>query len=526
MRQLLVLFLLLLVCSCGSADKKDQSKNIFRYNESAGIHSFDPAFAKDQARIWFCNQVYNSLVQLDDNLQVKASIAKSWEVSENGLTYDFTLRSDVKFHSPINRLLSTEDVLYSLNRLVSDETASPGAWVLNSVENILALNDSVIRLVLKETNPAFLGLLSMQYCSILPIESDTISNFFESPVGTGLFHFQFHKENVKLVLRKNETYFETDDGVKLPYLDAVAISFIPDKQTAFLEFIKGNFDFLSGIDASYKDELLTLKGDLQAKYVESLNFTKQDYLNTEYLGILMDENQENSALKNVKVRQALNLGFNRDLMMQYLRNNIGTPAHSGFIPKGLPGYKLGIGYVFNPDSAKILLEEAGFPNAKGIPAIHLNTTSSYVDLCEYIQHAWQEIGFEVVVNVNPPSTHRQQVSKSQLSIFRGSWIADYADAENYLSLFYSKNHSPNGPNYTHFTNVEFDVLYEDALSIPELKDRIELYEKMDSILINQAAIIPLYYDNVLRFSHKNVKGLGSNAMNLLDLKRVKLIADE
>jgi peptide/nickel transport system substrate-binding protein len=153
--------------------------------------------------------VYNSLVQLDDNLQVKASIAKSWEVSENGLTYDFTLRSDVKFHSPINRLLSTEDVLYSLNRLVSDETASPGAWVLNSVENILALNDSVIRLVLKETNPAFLGLLSMQYCSILPIESDTISNFFESPVGTGPFHFQFHKENVKLVLRKNETYFET-----------------------------------------------------------------------------------------------------------------------------------------------------------------------------------------------------------------------------------------------------------------------------------------------------------------------------
>ena len=526
MRQLLVLLLVLTLYSCGSASKKDSEKKIFSYNESAGIHSFDPAFAKDQARIWFCNQVYNSLVQLDSNLQVIPSIAKSWEVSENGLTYNFTLRADVQFHQPLNRILTTHDVLYSLNRLVSEKTASPGAWVLNSVENISSPNDSVIRFVLQEPNPAFLGLLSMQYCSILPIEADTISSFFESPVGTGPFHFQFHKENVKLVLRKNETYFETDNGVQLPYLDAVAISFIPDKQTAFLEFIKGNFDFLSGIDASYKDELLTLKGDLQAKYVESLNFTKQDYLNTEYLGILMDENQENSALKNVKVRQALNLSFNRDLMMQYLRNNIGTPAHSGFIPKGLPGYKPGIGYAFNPDSAKKLLEEAGFPNAKGIPAIHLNTTSSYVDLCEYIQHAWQEIGFEVVVNVNPPSTHRQQVSKSQLSIFRGSWIADYADAENYLSLFYSKNHSPNGPNYTHFTNTEFDALYEDALSIPELKDRIELYEKMDSIVINQATIIPLYYDNVMRFSHKYVKGLGSNAMNLLDLKRVKLVTND
>ncbi len=526
MRHLLVLFLVLLVYSCGSADKKDQSKNIFRYNESAGIHSFDPAFAKDQARIWFCNQVFNSLVQLDSNLQVIPSIAKSWNISPNGLTYDFSLRRDVRFHHPLNRILSPEDIVFSLNRLVSEKTASPGAWVLNSVENVLALNDSVVRIELNESNPAFLGLLSMQYCSILPIESDTILNFFESPVGTGPFCFQFHKENVKLVLRKNETYFETDNGVQLPYLDAVAISFIPDKQTAFLEFIKGNFDFLSGIDASYKDELLTLKGDLQEKYVESLNFSKQDYLNTEYLGILMDENQENSALKNVKVRQALNLGFNRDLMMQYLRNNIGTPAHSGFIPKGLPGYKPGIGYEFNPILAKKLLVEAGFPNAKGVPAIHLNTTSSYVDLCEYIQHAWQEIGFEVVVNVNPPSTHRQQVSKSQLSIFRGSWIADYADAENYLSLFYSKNHSPNGPNYTHFTNTEFDALYEESLSIPELNDRIILYEKMDSIVISQAAIIPLYYDNVMRFSHKNVKGLGSNAMNLLDLKRVVLMNND
>lgn len=525
MRQLLVLFLLLFVCSCGSVDKEYQSKKIFSYNESAGIQSFDPAFAKDQARIWFCNQVYNSLVQLDSNLQVIPSIAKSWEVSENGLTYDFTLRADVNFHHPISRNLTIDDVLYSLNRLQAEETASPGAWVLGSVDDITALNDSVIRFVLKEANPAFLGLLSMQYCSILPVESDYLPNFFEAPVGTGPFYFQFHKENVKLVLRKNESYFESDNGVLLPYLDAVAISFIPDKQTAFLEFIKGNFDFLSGIDGSYKDEVLSLDGNLKPKYTNLLNFTKQDYLNTEYLGILMDENQQNDALKDLRVRQALNLGFDRDLMMQYLRNNIGTPAHSGFIPKGLPGYKSDIGYSFNPDSAKKLLVEAGFPNGQGIPSIHLNTTSSYVDLCEYIQHAWEEIGFEVVVNVNPPSTHRQQVSTSQLSIFRGSWIADYADAENYLSLFYSKNHSPNGPNYTHFTNAEFDVLYEQCLSIPELKNRILLYEKMDSIIINEAAIIPLYYDKVLRFSHKNVKGLGSNAMNLLDLKRVVLMDD-
>jgi len=526
MRIFLVIISALALSSCGSIDKSNESKMIFRYNESAGIHSFDPAFAKDQARIWFCNQIYNSLVQLDSNLQVQPSIAKSWNISEDGLQYDFVIREDIQFHSPLDRILDVADIAYSLNRLVDEKTAAPGAWVLSSVNHISTPNDSTIHLELSEPNPAFLGLLTMQYCSILPVESDTISNFFESPIGTGPFHFQFHKNNVKLVLRKNEQYFESKNGMQLPYLDAVAISFIPDKQTAFLEFIKGNFDFLSGIDASYKDELLDGQGNLHSKYIDEINFSKQDYLNTEYLGILMDENQDNGVLRDVRVRQALNLAFNRDLMMQYLRNNIGTPAHSGFVPKGLSGYKTNIGYSYNPELAKELLTEAGFPNAVGIPVIHLNTTSSYVDLCEYIQHAWQAIGLQVEVNVNPPSTHRQQVSKSQLSIFRGSWIADYADAENYLALFYSKNHSPIGPNYTHFSNSEFDDLYEKSIRIPDLENRIPLYEKMDSIVINQSAIIPLYYDNVMRFSQSNVIGLGSNAMNLLDLKRVVLMNND
>jgi len=532
MRLFVVIVGVFVLSSCGSVGKRDQSKMIFKYNESAGIHSFDPAFAKDQARIWFCNQIYNSLVQLDSNLQVQPSIAKRWEISDDGLQYDLIISDDVSFHKSekifgVNegRRVDVNDVVYSLNRLKDKKTASPGAWVLSSTNSVSVFNDSTVRINLSAPNPAFLGLLSMQYCSVLPIESDTIPDFFDAPIGTGPFHFQYHKNNVKLVLRKNINYFEFEGDKQLPYLDAVAISFIPDKQTAFLEFIKGNFDFLSGIDASYKDELLDANGMLQVKYLEKLNYSKQDYLNTEYLGILMDENQENEALTDVRVRQALNLAFDRDLMMQYLRNNIGTPAHSGFIPKGLSGYQTGVGYDYDPGLAKELLFDAGYPNAQGVPVIHLNTTSSYVDLCEYIQHAWEEVGFKVEVNVNPPSTHRQQVSKSQLSIFRGSWIADYADAENYLSLFYSKNHSPDGPNYTHFSNNEFDALYERSIRIPKLKDRIRLYEKMDGIITHQAAIIPLYYDNVVRFSHKNVKGLGSNAMNLLDLKRVRLMTN-
>ena len=113
------------------------------------------------------------------------------------------------------------------------------------------------------------------------------------------------------------------------------------------------------------------------------------------------------------------------------------------------------------------------------------------------------------------------VATSRLGFFRGSWIADYPDAENYLSLFYSKNFCPDGPNYTHFNSSKFDSLYEFSLSERVLEDRFKLYNLMDQILMDSAVVVPLYYDRLLRFSQKNISNFDGNAMNLLDLKRVR-----
>ena len=96
----------------------------------------------------------------------------------------------------------------------------------------------------------------------------------------------------------------------------------------------------------------------------------------------------------------------------------------------------------------------GFPNGKGLSPIVLNTTSSYLDLCEFVQSELKKIGIDLKIEVNPPSTHSKMMATSKLNFFRGSWMADYPDAENYLSLFYSKNFCPEGPNYTHFYNEE------------------------------------------------------------------------
>ncbi len=208
--------------------------------------------------------------------------------------------------------------------------------------------------------------------------------------------------------------------------------------------------------------------------------------------------------------------------MTYLRNNIGNPATEGFIPIGLPSYNRNLkGYSYNPDETRRLLSEAGFPNGEGLSPITLTTTSDYLDLCEYIQQQLAQFGIEIIIDVNTGATFRDMVANSKLEFFRGSWIADYPDAENYLALFYSKNLSPIGPNYTHYTNPEFDKIYERAML--EINDslRFELYDKMNHLIMNDAAIVPLYYDEVIRFVKNDIVGFESNPMNLLNLKYLR-----
>ena len=519
---------LLLQFSCAKTAKQAGAHLVFRYNEHANIQTLDPAFAKDLRTIWATNQLFNGLVQLDDRLEVLPDIASSWELTDTGKTYTFHLRTDVQFHrhplfgSERTRKVVASDFVYSLNRLQDPRVASPGKWVLEHVQNFSAVNDSTFVIQLKQPFPPFLSLLSMKYCSVVPKEAVSYfgTSFRSHPIGTGPFQFQLWVENTKLVFRKNNAYHERGVlGQRLPYLEAVAITFLPDKQSEFLQFVQGNLDFLNSIDASYKDELLTEKGELTAGYQDRIDMRSGPYLNTEYLGVYLDA--ENPAAQSLKIRQAINYGFDREKMILYLRNGMGTPAVNGFIPKGMPSFDQMKGYTYQPEKAKELLrsysEETGDLN----PSITISTNSQYLDLCEYIQRELEKLGLRVSVDVMPPSTLRQLKVQGKLNLFRGSWVADYPDAENYLFIFHSKNFSPDGPNYTHFSNPEFDQLYETAIKTTDRKIREELYQKMDRLLVQAAPVIPLYYDQVVRFTQKNIQHLGVNPVNQLHLKQVR-----
>jgi peptide/nickel transport system substrate-binding protein len=522
-------------------NKGKQSRKIFHYNEQTGIASLDPAFAKNQSIMWVVHQLYNTLVEVDENLNIIPSLATHWDISPDRLTWTFHLRKNVFFHNDVSfengngKKLTAKDVEYSFYRIINKQTASPGSWIFNrkvdSLQPFKAIDDSTFQLKLIRPYNPILGILSMQYCSIVPKEAvEKYGNDFRRhPVGTGPFKFITWEEGQALVLKKNENYFEKDSvGNKLPYLDGVKVSFYDSKATEFLLFRQKQLEFINDIEASFKDEVLTKKGTLRNEWLGKIELQTHPYLNIEYLGILVDPANElvkNSPMRLKKIRQAINYGFDRGKMVLYLRNSLGTAAESGFVPAGLPSFDTSIvkGYNYDPSKSKKLLAEAGFPDGKGLPTIKLLTIPIYADMANFIAKQLDEVGIPVQVEAIQKSLLLELTSNSRALFFRGSWIADYPDAENYLSVFYSKNPAP--PNYTRYKNLQFDALFEKALIEENDSLRYKLYREADQMMMNDAPVVPLWYDKVVRLVQPYVKNFKPNGLNLLELRRVKVSSD-
>jgi len=525
---------LLVLASCSAPG--DDQRQVFHYNQPEGLATLDPAFSKSQPVIWATHQLYNSLVDIDDSLRIVPMLARSWEVSKDGLTYTFLLRDSIYFHNdPVfpggkGRMMNAADVVYSLSRILDRSVASPGAWIFNgrvdTLQPFLALNDSVFQLRLLRPFPPILGILSMKYCSVVAREAvERYGKDFRShPCGTGPFILKSWEEGQALILHRNPRYFEIgEQGRSLPFLDAVKVSFLDNKATEFLEFQQGRLDFVNDIEASFKDEVLTRKGELKKEWAGKIVLNKHPYLNTEYLGILVDSSDDRlpvSPLRDRRIRQAMNHAIDRPKMMMYLRNSIGIPAESGFIPAGLPSFdsQKVRGYSYNPARARQLLKEAGYQPARD--PIRLKTIPVYAELGAFVAKQLEEVGMNVAVETVQRATLLEEMAKGKAQFFRGSWIADYPDAENYLSVFYGANPAP--PNYTRYRNPQLDELYRKALTENNDSLRYVLYRQMDQLIMDDAPVIPLWYDMAIHLVNPRVSGFKPNALNLLELRRTKV----
>ena len=534
----LFLFVPCSLCLVSCSDKSRTLKKIFHYNESTGIASLDPAFSKNQSTIWPAHQLFNTLIENDGDTKTKGSLAKSWDISTDGTEYIFHLRTDVLFHdNPAfggtfpgkGRKMVASDVVYSFKRILDPKVASPGLYIFNNVvdsaDGFEAIDDSTFRLKLIKPYAPILQILKMTYCSIVPKEvvEKYGTDFRSHPCGTGPFQFVAWEEGLALIFKKNENYFESDSvGNKLPYLDGIKITFNESKATEFLLFRQGQLDFLNDIDASFKDEILTLKGELRESWKGKVQLQIHPYLNTEYFGFLVDSTNElikNSPTRLKKLRQAMNYAIDRRKMILYLRNSLSSAAENGFVPEGMPSFDTSVkGYQYDPVKTKQLLTEAGF-TVGNIPSIKLYTIPIYGEIGSYLARQFEEAGIPVTVEVVQRAFLFELTSNSKAPFFRGSWIADYADAFNYLSCFYSKNPAP--PNYTRYKNPEFDKVLEQAVAESNDSLRYILYRKADKILINDAPVIPLWYDRVIRLVQPNIAGFEPNNLNWLELRTTK-----
>jgi oligopeptide transport system substrate-binding protein len=523
--------------SCRSSDERSL-ENTFRLNYSSGtLESMDPAFAKALYDMWTAHMVYNTLVETNEQLQLVSSLAKRWEVSPDGLTYTFYLRSDVFFHDAPEfaggrgRKLTAKDVVYSFARIIDPEVASPGAWIFNDrvaeQHPFTYVDDTTFQMKLRTPFRAMPEILSMPYCSIVPHEvvEHWGKDYRSHPCGTGPFQFHYWDEGNVLVLHKNTKYWEYDAvGNRLPYVPAVKISFIDSKATEFFLFLQGKLDFVNDIDGSFKDLVLTKSGTLKKEFENKINLNKRFYLNTEYIGILTDTSSaitKDLPTRNVLVRRAINYAIDRKKIVTYFRNGVGIPAQSGFIPAGMPSFDSSgsYGYHYDPNKAMELLAQAGYDHGRGMKPVTIITPDNWADVVNYIATQLQDVGIPVKVEVMQPNILKQQMSRSQAQMFRGQWIADYPDAETYLSVFNSRFPAP--PNYTRYNNPQFDKWYDESMNAPD-SVRWRIYRKMDSLAINMAPVVPLYYDQMKHFTGKRVTGFTANPMNLIDIKRVNI----
>ena len=511
---------------------------MFRYNQIGGLETLDPAFAKNLSVMWAVRDLYNTLVEVDTALRLQPSLAKRWKISEDGLTYTFELRTDVFFHDNEvfpggkGRRMLASDVVYSFSRIIDPATASAGAWIFNDrvalQQPFSAPNDSTFVLRLQRPFVPLLQILSMPYCSIVAKEAVLRwgKDYRNHPCGTGPFTYHYWDEGNTLVFHRNPHYWELDKaGNHLPYLDGIQISFHETRAMEFLLFQQGKIDFINGIDGSMKDLVLTKRGTLKDAFSDKINLHKQVYLNTEYLGMVIDStlgSVKNSPLRLRKIRQAINYAIDRKKIVTYFRNGVGLPATAGFIPIGmLPLAERGYGYHYDPDKALQLLEEAGFPNGQGLSPIVLTASDADADICNFVASQLQEVGIPAKVQVMLKSTLRQQISTAQVPFFKAQWIADYPDAETYLACFYGSFPAP--PNYTHFRHQQYDRWYEQSLQTKSDSLRFQLYTRMDSLATIQAPFVALFYDELLHFTQKYIEGLESNALNMIELKRVKKV---
>jgi len=535
---------------------------IFRINEVENFKNLYPHSLTDAISSRIGSQIYQGLFRLNQKtLKVEKCLAEDYTVNEDATVWTMTLRDGVYFHDDAcfdggkGRKVTVDDFKYCFDKLCESypdnklyelfqdrvvgakeyfASTQSGSPLEGGVSGVKVIGNS-IEITLSSPFSAFNKVLSHSACWVFPKEAWNKygSDMRKNCVGTGPFKVDVIKESVQVRLVRNDNYWESDEhGNQLPYINIIKTTFTQDKRTELSSFQSGKLDMIWKLPVEEMSSVLgTLK---EAQNGENTEFQYQQKrgMATQFYCFL----HTSELFSDVRVRKAFNLAINREELVKYTLQGEGEPGIHGFVP-GFGAYdnKTIKGFNFDPEQARKLMAESGHTNGKGLENITLYINeggSTNILLAEAIQSQLSEtIGVKINIEPLQMPIHIQKFQTGQEDFWRIAWVADYPDPENFLKLFYGKNvpadpTAESFPNFSRYTNPQFDEMFEKALAEVDDDTRDELFHSCDSLLIADAAFMPIYYDEYIRLLKLNVRAFPQNAMEYRDLSRVFFSREE
>ncbi|MGL5891842.1 MAG: peptide ABC transporter substrate-binding protein [Bacteroidia bacterium] len=525
-----------------------------RFNESEKIQTLYPSQLTDIASSHVATQIYEGLVSLDPtSLKVIPALAEKWEIDTSGTLYTFHLRKGVKFHddecfadgkgrdvtaddvrvsfeqlctkSPINQnfgstfkgLLSGADAFYA-----AGTTAKSG-----SIDGIKVVDPQTIQLKLLRSDISFLQVLAnTSVCAVIPKEA--IDKYgAKAHVGTGPFVLSaFAADSSTCTLVRNPNYYMVDKhGNKLPFLDSICISYVNNKNSELDLFQKDKLDFVWGLNA---DAVKSFVPQVISQFKDKYYLGHSAEMVTQYY----EFNTTRPPFNDRKVRMAFNYAVNRNrIIEEVLGGEAYGPGINGICPPEIPGYNAsGIkGYDYNPELARKLLAEAGYTGGKGFPTVRLVINSGgsrNTNVASEIQNQLHEV-LNVNIEINNVSFEQKRIDEDygRSDMFRDGWTADYPSAQSFLLMFYGADvpdslSQPSFPNTTRYRNSEFDRLFENARKAKTLEESNKFFLEAEQLMINDAPVMVLWYDEHYLLMQSYVQNFSANAMRLFNFSEV------
>jgi oligopeptide transport system substrate-binding protein len=498
------------VAAQGTGEDRAVGRGVYRRPLGHDPQTLDPARVNDIYSRSVAQQIFDGLVRFDQTLSVVPALAQFWTASRDGLTWTFTLHKGVKFHH--GREVTAEDVVYSFTRILDPRIKSGAADLFtgirgaqdfrdgraSSVAGLVVLDRHTIQVVLDEAQGAFVSVLAVGHAKIVPkdvVEREGAA-FGLQPVGTGPFKFVRWERGKQIVLAANPDYF---DGP--PRLAAVVYRIYPGElwESVYDEFKQGNLE----------DAPLPTRDYRQVVLDKTHVYVRRPMISVRFYGF----NVRIKPLDDRRVRQALFHAINREGVIEGAFHGRFTPAR-GILPPGTHGFNPRLrGYHYDPDRARELLAEAGFPGGRGLRPIALWSSVKLQALTQefdMVKRDLEAVGLRVEIHYQLDwPQFSKMLEEQKLPVFLYAWYADVPDPDNFL---YKLFHSRSPRNFFGYANPVVDDLLTRARAEQEALRRVELYRSAEELIMDDAPLVPFYHHTYERLFQPYVRSIEVNGL--------------